>query len=68
MAKNMFDLIDKGYAGKWGEPGLDAIGPTQSQAERDRLHQREELIKARQGRKTRKSYYERQLEKFGFTK
>lgn len=67
-SKNMFDLIESGYAGRWGNPGLDRVGPTQSIAERERIHQREELIKARQGRKSRKSYYEKQLEKFGFLK
>lgn len=66
---NMFDRLNGGAAKKWANPGLDNLGPTQH--EMARANQRETLRLAKEGKlgekKVKKSYYERQLDKFGFT-
>lgn len=51
---------------KWSQPGLDSLGPTSSDLRRQK--QREALAQAKAGTsgQKRKSYYEKQLEKFGF--
>lgn len=66
--RNMFDRLENGTPKKWANPGLDGLGPTQQdmqQAER-----RATLRLAKEGKlgekKVRKSYYEKQLERFGF--
>ena len=66
MPRNMFDIMESGYAGRWVQPGLDNVGPTDSELKR--ATQRETLARAKKGvlGKKRKTYYERQLEKFGF--